>query len=135
MKGDNVVMFGFGKKSKEQVKDSTPLQEITRSEEFENLIEVSRSNPVFFLKHSTRCPISKWAYDELIAATKNMAGRASFAFVDLIAYRDLSNFVAKSTGVKHESPQLFYLSQGQVQEVLTHQDVKATAMEVMAGQN
>lgn len=111
------------------------IREVTNLDEFDNLVESSYNSPVFLLKHSTRCPISKWAFDELVEAEKKMASMASFAYLDLIAFREVSNFIAHSTGVKHESPQLFYINGGQVESVLSHQDVKVTAMAEMVGQN
>lgn len=128
-------MFGFSKKKKMIEVEKKLIKEVTKREEFENLVEDSRNSPVFFLKHSTRCPISKWAFDELVTAEKSLAERASFAFLDLIAFREVSNFIAHSTGVKHESPQLFYLSNGEVHSVVTHQDVKATVISDLLGQN
>ena len=110
------------------------MKEVTKREDFQTLVEDSRRSPVFFLKHSTRCPISKWAFDEVQEAEKSLAQRASFAFLDLIAFRELSNFIAVETGVKHESPQLFYLSGGEVHSVLTHQDVKATVINDLLSQ-
>jgi len=131
----NSAMFGFGKKKKSPLAEKLSVQEVTNLDEFENLVESSHNSPVFLLKHSTRCPISKWAFDELVEAEKKMAPMASFAYLDLIAFREVSNFISHSTGIKHESPQLFYIAEGQVRTVLSHQDVKVTAMEEMVGQN
>jgi len=132
---ENSAMFGFGKNKKQDKENETLIKEVTNSGEFESLLKNSHSSPVFFLKHSTRCPISKWAFDELVEAEKKMARHASFAFLDLIAFREVSNFIAHQTGIKHESPQLFYFNDGEVKEVLTHQDVKATAIADLMGLN
>ena len=121
-------MFGFGKKKKSVIKQDQSLREVTNVEDFHELVSTSQNNPVFFLKHSTRCPISKWAYDELSEASHGLKDRASFAFLDLITFRDISDFIAHHTGIKHESPQLFHIDDGEVRTVLTHQDVKASAI-------
>lgn len=104
------------------------MEYVKTREEVLALFEASRSGPVFLLKHSTRCPVSAWALTEFGMADRELSGKARFAVLDLIAHRDTSNFIAEHTGIRHESPQVFFLKDGQTRESATHESVKATTL-------
>lgn len=104
------------------------MESVKTREDVLALFDASRVSPVFLLKHSTRCPVSSWALTEFELAARELGTKARFAVLDLIAHRDTSNFIAEHTGIRHESPQVFFLKSGQVQETATHEAVKATSL-------
>lgn len=61
-------------------------------------------------KHSTRCSISSMVLNRL--ERSDMPEGIDFYFLDLIAHRSLSNLVAESFQVHHESPQLLLIKNG-----------------------
>lgn len=73
--------------------------------------------PVLLLKHSTQCPISARALEEVEAFGDD------FVCLDLLAHREVSNAVAERLGVKHESPQLLILQSGRAEVVLNHDEI------------
>ena len=73
----------------------------------------------FIFKHSTRCPISAAAAEEIKAASPSK----SVYWVYVVEERQLSNDVAKRLGVKHESPQLIDIQNGQVAAVWSHRSI------------
>jgi len=81
---------------------------------------VSENETVLIFKHSTRCSISAMAKARL---ERIETLKQSIYYLDLISYRDISNFIAEKYKVQHESPQLLVLKNKQVVDVLNHSDI------------
>jgi len=82
--------------------------------EVEELVQQSQTVPCLIFKHSTRCSISSFAKQRLEQAWDVPSDVVQPFFLDLIAYRNVSNFVADHFGVDHESPQVLLVYQGRV---------------------
>ncbi len=87
---------------------------------------------VVFFKHSTRCPVSSMALRLFERNYQVPSEKARLYFLDLIAYRPLSNRIANELGVEHESPQLIVVKNGHVAHSASHhmisaEDVKSVA--------
>ncbi|MFP4093654.1 MAG: bacillithiol system redox-active protein YtxJ [Cyclobacteriaceae bacterium] len=80
--------------------------------ELKALIEASKTRPVIIFKHSTRCSISSMALSRLERDWKEDE-QATPYFVDLVRHRDVSNAVAETFNIRHESPQLLLIKDGQ----------------------
>ena len=79
----------------------------------EQLTKDSYERPIIIFKHSTRCSISAMALNRLERAWNGEEMQEAEAyFLDLIRHRDVSQQVAKSFGVAHQSPQLLLIHQG-----------------------
>ena len=90
---------------------------ISDSQSFNELLYRSNERPVVIFKHSTTCPISAAAYQEM--------GRIrDVALVEVQSARELSNEIERRTGVSHESPQVLVLRNGKVVWEATHWRVK-----------
>ena len=85
-------------------------QSLTSELDFERLMDKSNIAPQVIFKHSTRCSISKVVKHRLDKSA--IPDHAEFHFLDLIAYRSLSNKVADELGVTHESPQVLLIKNG-----------------------
>ena len=83
--------------------------------ELDKIKEDSYQNPQFIFKHSTRCSISKMVLSRF--ESTNDSASLSVYLLDLLNYRDLSNQIADDFSVKHESPQLLVIKDG---ECYTH---------------
>ncbi|MHC4781219.1 MAG: monothiol bacilliredoxin BrxC family protein [Planctomycetota bacterium] len=70
----------------------------------------------YVFKHSTRCPVSSRAAERV----KGENWELPLLWVNVIERRDLSDWIAQSLDVKHESPQLIKLEGGSVVKVWTH---------------
>lgn len=70
-------------------------------------------------KHSTACGISAGAAREVRA----MATSLPIYWVNVREQRDLSNWIAETYGVTHESPQLILIRDGNAAQVWNHYDV------------
>ncbi len=80
--------------------------------QLELICEESKTNPILIFKHSTRCSISRMALDRLERTWNERAGAIKPYYLDLIAYRGISNQVAALFDVEHESPQVLLIRDG-----------------------
>ncbi len=71
-------------------------------------------------KHSTACPLSASAADEIRA----MPDATEIHWINVIEQRDISNWVEEHYGVRHESPQLLKIVDGAVVDSWSHRAVK-----------
>ncbi len=98
--------------------------------EVEDLIERSQQTPVLVFKHSLTCPVSSAALGEY---QRFLDGRpegdaAVYALVEIQNARDVSNEIARRTGVRHESPQALLLRGGEVAWHASHWSIRADAL-------
>lgn len=89
-------------------KDWTALTSIDQLEEIR---QRSYGQPMVLFKHSTSCSISRMALDRVQRHwTSNFP--TAFYYLDLLAYRPVSNAVAEVFAIQHESPQLLVIAGG-----------------------
>ena len=90
---------------------------------FEELLSRSNEGPVVIFKHSTTCPISAAAYEQMTHFDGEVA------LVEVQSARAVSREIEEKTGVAHESPQVIILRDGKVIWNASHWRVKAEAVE------
>jgi bacillithiol system protein YtxJ len=73
----------------------------------------------FVFKHSTTCGVSAGAAREVRA----IATEIPIYWINVREQRELSNWVAETYAVAHESPQLILINDGKAQHVWNHYDV------------
>ena len=85
-------------------------------EDQETLVTIkqeSEKRPVLIFKHSTRCSISSMAIDRLARSWKDEEmNRHDLYYLDLIAFRDISNRIEEMFQVPHQSPQVLIIKDG-----------------------
>lgn len=95
----------------------------------EQLHELATSGSVFVVfKHSTRCSVSSMAKRSVEFDFGALPDGFPVYFLDLIAHRDLSNYIADYWHVRHESPQLLVLQGDSCLYHASHQDIELTAV-------
>jgi len=100
-----------------QFLNNSPLNwiKLTSEEEVRNLVEVtSKELPCVIFKHSTTCSISSIANHRLSDLKSENAEGYQFYYLDLLAYRSVSNYIADYLQVHHESPQVILVKNGEV---------------------
>ena len=75
----------------------------------------------FVFKNSTRCPVS-FAAADIVRASSDSA-KAPIYWIDVIEQRDLSNWVAETFRVQHQSPQLLFIENNAVKNNWTHRAI------------
>ena len=74
----------------------------------------------YIFKHSTACPVSHTAYEEV----KNAKTDLEIFLVKVIEQRPLSNKIAEELQIKHQSPQLIKIKNGIVDSVWNHSAIR-----------
>ena len=98
--------------------------QLTRTEQLANLDELSKTKPVLILKHSTTCSISNTALGRIERTWKEEDGdNITPYYLDLLAYRNVSNAVAEHYKVHHESPQVLLIKEGKCVYSETHMGI------------
>ncbi|MCA6079012.1 bacillithiol system redox-active protein YtxJ [Fulvivirga sedimenti] len=79
------------------------------------ILEKSHTQPIVIFKHSYRCGISSMAFDRLKRYwnAEEMEHVEAYT-IDVIGDREVSYAIADELGVRHESPQLLVVKNGQV---------------------
>lgn len=83
---------------------------LTGEEQLKQIISKSQIKPQVIFKHSTRCSISSVALQRLQRVSQ--PSNIDFYFLDLLAFRSLSNQIAQVFEVPHESPQVLVIKDG-----------------------
>jgi len=97
---------------------------IRSEEDLENAVKQSYENRVAIFKHSTSCFISKTVLKNFEKEIENSGEQnVSFYFLDLLAFRPISNKIAEDFAIRHESPQLIVLENGKAINNASHQDI------------
>jgi bacillithiol system protein YtxJ len=91
---------------------------INNLQEIQQLADIkaeSEQTPVLIFKHSTRCSISSMAWDRLKRNWREEDDlKVKLFYLDLIAFRNISNAIEQEFQVRHESPQVLLIHKGKV---------------------
>ena len=105
------------------------LTELRDAAEFEHLLTESARRPVLIYKHSLSCGTSAEALDELLEHISRGGSDARYAMVTVQTHRELSSLIAKTLGVRHETPQALLVRNGAVVWSASHFRVTADALD------
>ncbi|NIK11036.1 bacillithiol system redox-active protein YtxJ [Alkalibacillus almallahensis] len=100
------------------------VQQITEEAQ---LNQALNQNEAILLKHSLTCPISAEAKGHVESFATNHEIPAYIIHIQ--ENRDLSNQVAEELNIKHQSPQVFYIKQGNVEYHTSHFEIKEDQLE------
>ncbi|GIN75523.1 hypothetical protein J41TS8_05640 [Bacillus sp. J41TS8] len=100
-------------------------QLIQTEDEFKKLAE--KNDTFIFLKHSVTCPISKRAFEEFESFANQHEDIPAY-YLKVQESRPLSNYIAEQYGIKHESPQAFIFTNGNVKWHASHSQITAQAL-------
>ena len=120
--------MGWFSKDKEKVEkkeSGLPWERLTSVDQLKKAIESSGEKPVLMFKHSTTCSISNMALNGFIRKWTGTPEEIDIYYLDLLSYRDVSNAIAKETGVIHQSPQVIVLKNKEVVYTATHSSIDA----------
>jgi len=98
----------------------TNWNELTDVLQFEEIKELSNERPVLIYKHSTTCGISGNVLHNLETYGEALAGAYELYYLDLLAYRSVSNAAAEVFDVIHQSPQVIIVENGEVVHHASH---------------
>ncbi|NNC84407.1 MAG: bacillithiol system redox-active protein YtxJ [Flavobacteriales bacterium] len=117
------MAFSFFKKNSSDHADPESMWTALRSlDQWEQIVKKSHDTPQLIFKHSTRCGVSRMVLREF---EREWQGDHPCYYLDLLAHRDVSNAIAESTGVLHQSPQIIILKEGKAIYDASHQSISA----------
>lgn len=93
---------------------------LNQEAQLEAIGEASFSRPQLIFKHSTRCGISAEVLERLDLAGSRLTEAMDVHYLDLLAFRPVSNQVAAQWSVPHQSPQAILLVEGRVAYQASH---------------
>lgn len=109
-------IFGTGSKEEKNEKE-LPWIALDSMDQLETIKERSATKTQIIFKHSTRCGISRMVKKQFEASYGLTEAMADLYYLDLIAYREISNQLAQSYNVEHQSPQILVIKN---QSVIAH---------------
>lgn len=116
----------FGKNNTENSKDQ--WKKITSESVLENADQESYQRKVVIFKHSTRCFISKTVLKSFEKEMNESDKDFAFYFLDLLAYRGISNEIENRYKITHQSPQIIVLQNGQAIYDASHQHINLNSI-------
>ena len=103
------------------------FQEYQTLQDVNDCIQESLEQPVLIFKHSAVCPTSFYAKNQMDEYLRT--GAAKVYMVVVQEQRPLSQDIALTLDVKHESPQLLIVHEGKTKTVLNHHDITMAAVQ------
>ena len=104
----------------------TGYKEITSVDEWKEVLKLSDAQKILVLKHSTTCPISARAFREF----ESFDTPLEKYLVKVRESRSVSNEMESDLGVKHESPQVFLVGDGEAVWNASHQQINRTELAI-----
>lgn len=104
-------------------------EQLTTSNQLEEIDTLSETQFVFIFKHSTRCSVSRFVLNAFEREYKTAKEVAAPFFLDLIAYREISNEIAARYEVVHQSPQLILIKNRKAVYNDSHDGISVEALE------
>ncbi len=98
------------------------VQPIADTTALDPLFVASCAAPTILFLHDPGCPISRAAYRQLMRLDRDIP------LIDVRRAHDLSSAVEERTGVRHESPQVIVLRQGQAVWSASHYAITTQAI-------
>lgn len=117
----------FGSATPENAKNKLSWNILEHIDQLDKIIQNSWKKPVLIFKHSTRCIISKSALRSF-ENEFDLEDKIVLYFLDLLQYRNISNEIAETFGVIHQSPQILLLKNGVVVYHVSHEQINASSI-------
>jgi bacillithiol system protein YtxJ len=106
---------------------STPWQPLTESEQLTDIVRESHDKPVLIFKHSTTCSISAAAKSKIERQWPDAdLSDVKIYYLDLLRFRPISAEIATKFGIRHESPQLLLIQDGECRFDASHMGIRLT---------
>lgn len=103
------------------------MQPLSSIRQFEDLLDRSREEPILIYKHSSRCPLSTRARTEV----DSFDAESDLSIFEVVVQNDraISDHVAETLEVRHETPQVILIRDGRPVYDASHREVTADALE------
>ena len=99
---------------------------LTELSQLDEIKEESKDKPVMILKHSTRCSVSLMAKNGLDRSWDIEDTELKTYYLDLLKYRPISNEIASTFDIHHQSPQVLIIKDGKCVYTATHSEIDSS---------
>jgi bacillithiol system protein YtxJ len=103
---------------------STPWLPLIQPEQLTEIAQASHEQPVLIFKHSTTCSISAAAKSKIERQWADSGLDLPIYYLDLLRFRPLSTQVAEQFAIRHESPQLLLIQDGECIYDASHMGIR-----------
>jgi monothiol bacilliredoxin len=121
-------LFGTKESSDKKEVKQLPWKKLTSVDQLDSIVEESKATPVVIFKYSTRCGISRIVLRQFERAYDLNNDQMKLYFLDLLAFRDVSEEVSINFQVMHQSPQLIVVKNGVAVAQASHYGIKASEL-------
>ena len=97
--------------------------DLTDIKQLDEIVNESAKIPAVIFKHSTRCDTSNTMLREFETKFDFEDSALKPYFLDLIAFRNISDEIASRFDIKHESPQIIVIKDGKAIGHASHRDI------------
>jgi bacillithiol system protein YtxJ len=102
---------------------------LTNTNQIDELVQSSKDHKVVIFKHSTTCGISRIVYKNFEREVDTINTEDTrFYYLDLKMFRSVSNYISEKLKVRHESPQMIVLRNGEVIHHDSHHAISASSI-------
>lgn len=122
----------FEKKSDSEIvkeQKMLPWKRLTRLEQLDEIVEESQRTPVAIFKHSTTCGISRMVFRNFEQDFSIHDGQMTLYYLDIHAFREVSNETGYRFQVIHQSPQLIVVKNGTAVYNASHNGIHAADLQ------
>jgi len=113
-----------------EAKDSyTPWIPLISLSQLEEIKEQSQSEVIAIFKHSTRCGISRMVLKQFENSFSEEMKNFKIYYLDLLRYRVVSDEVAATFQIVHQSPQLLVIKSGKAITYASHSNISKIELE------
>lgn len=121
-------LFDFLTSSSQESKTDDIWETISDPSQLKPIIEASKDRPQLIYKHSHRCSVCFVSKGNLESVAEDILESADMHFVNVVNSRQASNHIESELGVRHESPQVILLDNGEVIWHASHGGIKGDAV-------
>lgn len=122
-------LFGSNENAPQEANvQQIPWKQLTALNQLDSIVEESKSIPVAIFKHSTTCGISRMVIKQFESQYDFEPSELQPYYLDLKAYRDVSNEIAARFQIMHESPQMLLIKNGSLVYADSHGGISAGAL-------
>ncbi len=119
-----------------EMEENSIWNTISNPSHFKEVLQKSEEQPQLIYKHSHRCSVCFVAKGNLEKASGEILEQADMHFLNVVNNRAASDEIASELDVRHESPQVILLNNGEVIWHASHGDIKPeNIIETLQGAN
>ena len=101
---------------------------LTTTQQFDDMVSKSTTAPVAIYKHSTRCSTCILLKRVIERDWESVHPTLPIYYLDLLAYRPVSDYIASQLSIAHESPQVIVLKDGKAVYHASHAEIDIAAI-------